>query len=93
MASLPPLDMDQLVNFIYAFYYFVRELIAKLFEYTIFKGEPDLAILYSDAFTILISLTAIYLVLELFTAARKFVKFFLIIGWFLLVVSMVIGSL
>jgi hypothetical protein len=91
MAQLPPLNMDQIINILYAIYYFVRELISDLFEWTIFKNNPDLAILYSDAFTILISLTAIYLILEIFTAAKKFIKYLLIIGWLLLIISIVAG--
>ncbi len=91
MAQVPPLSPEQLINILYAIYYFVRELIMKLFEYTIFRENPELALIYSDAFTVLISLTAIYLILELFSAAKKFVKWVLIIGWALLLVSIVAG--
>ena len=91
MAQLPPLSPEQIINILYAIYYFIRDVITKLFEYTIFQEKPDLALIYSDAFTILISLTAIYLILEIFTAAKKFVKWILILGWILLIVSIAVG--
>jgi|Deesub1362B_J571_1020462.scaffolds.fasta_scaffold00003_295 hypothetical protein len=91
MSALPPLEMDQIINIIYALYYFVREIIADFFELTIFKNNPDIALLYGDAFTILISLTAVYLILELFTVAKKFVRYLLIIGWVLLIISILAG--
>ena len=84
--------MEQLINVLYAIYYFIREVVSKLFEYTLFRGRPDLATLYGDALTILISLTAVYLLLELFAAARRIIKWLLLIGWLLLIVSMVAGA-
>lgn len=93
MAELPPLSIEQLVNVLYAIYYFIRELIKSLFEFTIFKENPELALIYGDAFTILISLTALYLLLEIFVSAKKFVKWILIIGWVLLIVSIIAGAL
>ena len=92
MVELPPLDMAQIINVIYAIYYFIRDLLSKMFEYTIFQGHPEIALLYGDAITILISLTAVYLILELFTAAKKFVRWIILIGWGLLIISIIAGA-
>ena len=92
MVELPPLDIAQIINVIYAIYYFIRDLLSKMFEYTIFQGRPEIALLYGDAITILISLTAVYLILELFTAAKKFIRWIILIGWGLLIISIIAGA-
>lgn len=90
---IPPLSLEQLVNFIYAVYYYIRDLIKYVLETTIFRGYPEYATTYGDAFTLLISLTTLYVILELFTAAKKVVKIVLILGWILLFAAMALSKL
>ena len=88
-APLPQISPEQIVNFLYAIYYFLRSAIAFLLETTIFKDHPEYAATYGDAITFLVSLTALYLILEMIEAAKKWVKIILIIGWGLLIVTII----
>lgn len=88
---LPPITMEQLINFIYAIYYFIRNLIVMLLDETIFKGHPAYAASYSDAITLLVSLTAIYAILELVSAGKRIIKAILILGWVLLAIAILIS--
>ncbi len=84
---IPQISPEQIVNFLYAIYYFLRNAIAFLLENTLFKGHPDYAATYGEAISFLISLTALYLILEMIEAAKKWVKIILIIGWGLLIIT------
>ena len=86
-APLPPITPEALINFLYAIYYFLRDVINFLLEATLFKEFPEYAALYSDVITFLISITAVYLILVLFEAFKKYVKIILILGWGLLIIS------
>jgi len=90
-ALLPPISMEQLINFIYAIYYFIRDILSYLLSATIFKEHPEYAASYSDAITLLVSLTSLYIILEFITSAKKFVKVILMLGWGLLILSIIIS--
>ncbi len=92
MSLIPPISPEQLINFLYAIYYFLRNLLSYLLETTIFKDHPEYAVTYGDAITLLISLTAIYIILELIASAKKWIKIILILGWGLLVISILISK-
>mgnify|MGYP000583689715 CR=1 FL=1 len=55
------------------------------------KADPALAAKYADATTILITVTALLLVLELFSAAKRIVRILVILEWLLLAVSIIVG--
>lgn len=84
-----PLALDQTVNFLYTIYGHIRDLIVSMLKQTVFKGKPGLAFFYGDAVMLLASLTSLYVILELFTSAKKVVKLILALGWGLLIVSIV----
>lgn len=88
-GPLPPISPEQIVNFLYAIYYFLRNAIAFLLESTLFQEHPEYAATYGDAISFLISLTALYLILEMIATAKKWVKILLIIGWGLLLVTII----
>lgn len=92
MATEPifPITQEALLNFLYAIYYFMRDIIRFLLESTIFREFPEYAALYGDVITFLISITAIYLILVMFEAVKKYVKIILILGWGLLILSIVL---
>jgi len=84
---------DDLINFFYLFYRAVRDFIQYIFESTIIRAEPALAAKYADATTILITITAILLVLEVFSAAKKMLRILTVLGWGLLILSIIVGVL
>ncbi|MEM3692552.1 MAG: hypothetical protein QXI39_00815 [Candidatus Bathyarchaeia archaeon] len=87
--EIPELSLKAAINILYALYYFLRGAISFILEGTIFQGEPGKAALYGDAITILAALTLIYLILELFEAGKKVVRIFLVVGWALLIASVI----
>ena len=91
VAAIPPLQPEQIVNFLYTIYYFLRDAIIFILQTTVFKEYPDYAFTHGDAITFLVSITAVYLILEFITAAKKFIKVILILGWFLLFVTIAIS--
>lgn len=62
-----------------------------LLESTVFKGREELAQEYASAITILVSVTAIYLILTLFEGIKKFLKIIIIVGWVLLILAIALG--
>ncbi|MFQ5710998.1 MAG: hypothetical protein ACE5GD_04365 [Candidatus Geothermarchaeales archaeon] len=92
MPILPELSLEAAINVLYAIYYFLRQAITSILEATLFQAEPEIATLYGDATTMLVGLTAIYLVLEFFTAAKRIVKMILVLGWILLIISILVGK-
>ncbi len=93
MSPLPEISLEAGINILYAAYYYLRSAIMSVLESTIFVENPDAAALYADSITFLASITAIYLILEFFTTAKRIVRLVMILGWILLIVSLVAGGL
>ena len=86
-----PIKPEDIINFFYLLYQAVRDVIQYIFESTIMKVDPSLAAKYADATTILITITAILIIFEVFTAAKKILRIIVILGWVLLILSIAIG--
>ncbi|MBS7641942.1 MAG: hypothetical protein QW374_01040 [Candidatus Bathyarchaeia archaeon] len=89
--SLPTPSPESLINFLWTIYHYLREFIRFILSSTVFKAAPEAAATYSDICTLLVALTALYLILEFVAAARKIVRVILIISWLLFIVSLLIG--
>ncbi len=57
------------------------------------KTEGALATQFADAATMLITISAILLILEAFSAARKILRTIVILGWALLILSIIANVL
>lgn len=90
-VSLP--FLDQAVNFLSTLYTYFRNFISTLLEKTLFKENPDLALFYGDTLALLTSLTALYLILIMATFAKKVIGGILILGWALLIISIVLKTI
>lgn len=84
---------DQALNFLPSLYAGIRGLITSLLEQTLLKEKPELAGIYAEAITFLTSLTALYIILEFFSLARKIVLAILLLGWGLFVITLVVRTL
>jgi hypothetical protein len=85
------IKLEAAINLLYFLYTLVRDAIAFLLEATIFKARPELAAQFGDAVTLLTALTAVYVIMTLFEAAKKIIRFILILGWGLLILAMVVS--
>lgn len=66
-------------------------LLQYLLQETIFKANPALASTYGNAIALLISLTAIYLLLVFVSAFKKIIGILIAIGWVLLIVAIILN--
>ena len=73
-------------------YNWLTTLIRTLLESTVFKERPDLASEFANSISILASVTAIYMILELFEGLKKLLRLILILGWGLLLIALVMGG-
>lgn len=80
-----------LLTFLRTIYDLIRTFLQTILNETVFKADPQLANLYSDAITLLITLTAFYLVLELVSIGKQIIKIILIVGWVLLLLAFAIS--
>jgi len=85
------LRVEDFINFFYLVYSSVRSLIQSLFSSTIATASPELADKFADATTVLISVTAIWLIFEFATGFRKIFRIIILLGWLLLIVSIIAG--
>lgn len=84
---------EQIVNFVYTVYNGLTKALSFLLEQTVFKEYPKIAEFYGQIASFLISITALYLILLLVTAAKKVVGLLLVLGWALFIVTLVIRAL
>ena len=85
------MKIEDVVNVLYLLYQLARGAIQYILENTIAKANPTIAAKFADATTILITITAIWLIFEFVTAAKKVVKIIVVLGWVLLIASMAIS--
>ncbi len=81
--------ITQILLFLNTVYQFLVDLISKLLEETVLKSNPALSEQFGQGITLLVTLTAIYVILEFFSAAKRVVRTILLIGWLLLILALV----
>ena len=84
---------SDLLNFIYLIYDALRNGIQTLLEMTIIRASPALAQKYADSLSLLITITAIWLLLEFSTNLKNVIRAVVILGWILLIISIAISVL
>lgn len=82
------MNISDLLNIVYYVFNTLKNFLTFIIEHTILKDRPYLAESYSSALTILIALTALYLILVFVSAARKAIGVLIFIGWVLVISSM-----
>lgn len=85
------IEIVDILNFIYLIYNALRKGIQLILEETIIKASPKLAEKYADALSLLITITAIWLIIEFSTSLKNIVKAIVIFGWILLLVSIFVS--
>ncbi len=71
-------------------YYLLVNFISYLLQTTVFKADPTLATQYGQALTLLISLTAIYIILAFVSSLKKIIGIVIALGWILVITAMVL---
>jgi hypothetical protein len=87
VKSKEPGIIDSIANFLFTMYDYLKKGIVFILEQTVFKTNPQLAEYYAEVATLLASLTAIFIILEVLSVPKKIVKILLILGWLLFLFS------
>jgi hypothetical protein len=87
VKSKEPGIIDSIANFLFTMYDYLKKGIVFILEQTVFKANPQLAEYYAEVATLLASLTAIFIILEVLSVPKKVVKILLILGWLLFLFS------
>jgi len=72
---------------------YIKNAITMLLNMTLFKVNPDLVDTFSSTITLLVTFTAIYIILVFVTSAKKILGIILLLGWVLLIASMFLTAL
>jgi len=81
------------INFLSLIYNYISDLITFILENTLFTANPEIAIQFGDVLTLLITLSTFFILLEFVNSAKKIIKLLLILGWILVVISIIIEYL
>ncbi len=94
MMSIPLVEGPGLLvyipNFLATAYDALRSAVGILLKGTVFKANPQPATRYAEGVSILVALTAVYMILEFVSSAKAIVRTVLVLGWVLLIVAMII---
>ncbi|MCI4397188.1 MAG: hypothetical protein JHC28_06505 [Thermoprotei archaeon] len=82
---------EEILNLIAQGYNFLIGLIQNILQNTLLKENPSLADTYANILGWLTILTAIYIILIVAEAFRKFIGYILIIGWIFILAIMVLA--
>lgn len=88
---LENLATHEIVNFVFLLFRLTSDGMKSLLSATLFTARPELASQYAEATTLLVALTGIWVIFELITSAKKIVRGILVLGWVLLIISVVIA--
>ena len=80
------------MTFLNALYDALKSFLETLLASTIFKASPEIATTYSDATSLLVSLTAMYILLEVVQVGKRIIRAVLLLGWVLLMASLVLSA-
>jgi uncharacterized membrane protein len=69
----------------------LEDVISKLLADTLFKAKPELAARFGGPVSLLVSLTALYVLLTFMSAARKAVGIILTVGWVVLMAAIALS--
>ncbi len=78
---------DMIVNGLLTIYNWLVNVITTVLQQTILKDNPDIAREYGSALTLLITLTAVYLLLVLVSAFKKILGVIIAIGWLAIIIA------
>jgi ABC-type transport system involved in multi-copper enzyme maturation permease subunit len=90
--SVEEATADTIVRALLSLYSWLVSLITGILQQTILKDNPELAREYGSAITLLVSLTAVYLIAVLISAFRKILGILIAIGWVVLILAIILRT-
>jgi len=87
------MDFGWVINLFGIAFDYIKNAITMLLNMTLFKVNPDLVDTFSSTITLLVTFTAIYIILVFVPSAKKILGIILLLGWVLLIASMFLTAL
>ncbi|MEM2125133.1 MAG: hypothetical protein QXX77_04235 [Candidatus Methanosuratincola sp.] len=87
------MDFGWIINIIGLAFNGLRWVIESILNMTLFKVNPELSEAFASTIALLISLTAAYILLVVVSTGKKILGIIILLGWALLIVSMIISAL
>jgi hypothetical protein len=87
----PPNLFQEILNLVAQGYNYSIGLIQNILQNTLLKEDPSLASTYANILGWLIVLTAIYIILTVAEAFRKFIGYIIAIGWIFILIIMILA--
>jgi len=86
------MELSQVLNLVYIVFDWLKSIIRMIIDQTILKFKPQLADSYSTTVSLLIAITAVYLILAFISSTKKILGIILALGWVLLIVSIALSA-
>lgn len=83
-------EVGEAMNFLVYLYTTVKDLLLLLLKKTLFQANPAIIDEYGNVITLLVSVTAGYVVLTSINIGKRLIGWLLLLGWLLLGISLVI---
>ncbi len=87
------MEFGWIINLIGVAFNGLRWAIESLLNMTIFKVNPELSEGFASTIALLVSLTAAYILLVVVSAGKKILGIIILLGWTLLIVSMIVSAI
>lgn len=87
------MEFGWIINLIGIAFNGLRWAIESILNMTLFKVNPDLSEAFASTIALLVSLTAAYILLVVVSAGKKILGIIILLGWALLIVSMIISAI
>ena len=88
-----PVMLKTLLNYAIQFYTWIQDIVAHYLQIYVFSKNPELAARYGNALVLMVTLTVIYALLELFESFKRFLRYIIMVGWAILVFALVFNYL
>ena len=87
------MEFGWIINLLGIAFNWLRSMIETLLNMTLFKVNPGLVDSFASTIALLITLTTIYIILVFVSSAKKILGIVLVLGWGLLIVSLILSAL
>lgn len=87
------MDFGWVINIFGIVFDWIKSVIAMLLNMTLFKVNPGVVDGYASTITLLVSFTAIYIILVFVSSAKKILGIILTLGWVLLIASIFLTAI
>ncbi|UXD22419.1 hypothetical protein IPA_04555 [Ignicoccus pacificus DSM 13166] len=81
------------MNYATQFYSWIQGIVSHYLQIYVFAKNPELAARYGNLIVLMVTLTVIYALLEVFESFKKVLRYIILMGWFILVLAIVFNYL